>query len=75
MLASLGIRLLGGNTDLNEAQSLSYANHVIDIYSNSWGIRNDGRVGGPGRLTQMVLKNGAETVSIVYSWVVALATE
>ena len=65
MSVSLGIRLLGGNTDLTEAQSLSYANDVIYIYSNSWGPCDDGCVDGPGRLTQMALKNGAETVSNV----------
>ena len=74
MSVSLGIRLLGGNTDLNEAQSLSYTNDVIDIYSNSWGPFDDGSIGGPERLTQMALKNGAETVSMC-SWVIALATE
>ena len=66
MLVPLGIRLLGGNTDLNEALSLSFANDVIGIYSNSWGPFDDGSIiGGPGRLTQMALKNGAETVSNV----------
>ena len=35
MSVSLGIRLLGGNTDMNEAQSLSYANDVIDIGYNN----------------------------------------
>ena len=64
LLVSPGIRLLGGNTDLNEAESLSYANDVIDIYSNSWGPCDSGCVGGPERLTQMVLKKGAETVSV-----------
>ena len=74
MLVSSGIRLLGfgGITDLDEAESLSYANDVIDIYSNSWGPCDSGCVGGPERLTQMALKNGAETVSKL---VVALATE
>ena len=45
--------------------SLSYANDVIDIYSNSWGPCDDGCVGGPERLTQMALKKGAETVSVM----------
>ena len=70
MSVSLGIRLLGGNTDMNEAQSLSYINDVTDIYSNSWGPSDDGSVvGGPGRLTQMALKNGAEVVSSVFGLV------
>jgi len=65
MLLSSGIRLLGANTDMNEAQSLSYANDIIDIYSNSWGPCDSVCVGGPEKLTQMTLKNGAEKVSKV----------
>ena len=67
MLLSSGIRLLYANTDMNEAQSLSYANDVIDIYSNSWGPCESVCVGGPEKLTQMTLKNGAEKVSNVCS--------
>ena len=67
LLISSGIRLLGANTDMNEAQSLSYANDIIDIYSNSWGTCNLRCVGGPEKLTQMTLKNGAEKVSNVCS--------
>ena len=67
MLLFSGIRLLGANTDMNEAQSFSYANDIIDIYSNSWGPCNLGCVGGPQKLTQMTLKNGAEKVSNVCS--------
>ena len=64
---SSGIRLLGANTDMNEAQSLSHANDIIDIYSNSWGPCDLRCVGGPEKLTQMTLKNGAEKVSNVCS--------
>ena len=67
LLISSGIRLLGANTDMNEAQSLSYTNDIIDIYSNSWGPCDFGCVGGPKKLTQMTLKNGAEKVSNVCS--------
>ena len=59
---------------MSEAQSLSYASDVIDIYSNSWGPCNFGCVGGPERLTQMALKNGAKTVSNVCSRVAAFVT-
>ena len=58
-----GLRLLGANTDLNEAGSLTYTNDVIDIYSNSWGPCNFGCILRPLKLTQMALKIGAETVT------------
>ena len=57
--------MLDADTDLDEAQSLSYANDIIDIYSNSWGPCDYGCVDGAGKLTQMALKNGVETVSDV----------
>ena len=57
-----GLRLLGAYTDLNEASSLTYANDVIDIYSNSWGPCDEGCVDGPMRLTELALKTGAERV-------------
>ena len=59
---SAGLKLLGAFTDLNEASSLSYANDVIDIYSNSWGPCDEGCVDGPMRLTHLALKTGAERV-------------
>ena len=62
-LNAAGLRLLGAFTDLNEASSLSYANDVIDIYSNSWGPCDEGCVDGPQRLTHLALKTGAERVS------------
>ena len=57
--------MLDADTDLDEAQSLSHANDIIDIYSNSWGPCDNGCVDGAGKLTQMALKNGVETVSNV----------
>ena len=57
-----GLRLLGAFTDLNEASSLTYANDMIDIYSNSWGPCDEGCVDGPLRLTELALKTGAERV-------------
>ena len=65
---NIGLRLLGAFTDLNEASSLTYANDVIDIYSNSWGPCDEGCVDGPLRLTELALKTGAERVrSNIYS--------
>ena len=58
-----GLRLLDAYTDLNEASSLSYANDVVDIYSNSWGPCDEGCVDGPLRLTQLALRIGAQRVS------------
>ena len=62
ILLYTGLRLLGAFTDLNEASSLSYANDVIDIYSNSWGPCDEGCVDGPMRLTELALKIGAQKV-------------
>ena len=60
----LGLRLLGATTDLNEARALSYANDIIDVYSNSWGPSDTGSlVSGPQMLMRMALKNGANEVS------------
>ena len=60
-----GIALLGRGTDLNEARSLTYANSIVDIYSNSWGPRDDGvTIDGPGNLTRLALQSGANEVCI-----------
>ena len=66
-LSIQGLRLLGAGTDMNEAEALSYANDIIDIYSNSWGPYDSGDiVDGPGRLTQMALRNSIIQVSAIY---------
>ena len=55
--------LLGANTDMNEASSLTYANDIVDIYSNSWGPSDTGTiVSGPGQLASLALQNGATQV-------------
>ena len=57
--------LLGANSDMNEASSLSYEKDIADIYSNSWGPFDDGaRVEGPGELTRLALQSGANNVRI-----------
>ena len=66
---SAGIRMLDGDvTDIVEAQSLSFRQQHIDIYSASWGPEDDGRtVEGPGPLARLALDNGIRTVSVCVS--------
>lgn len=46
------------------ATALSYKREITDIYSNSWGPSDSGSfVGGPGTLTERVLRDGALEVS------------
>lgn len=53
----------GDVTDIVEAQSLSFRPQYIDIYLATWGPEDDGStLEGPGPLTQLVLRNGIETV-------------
>ena len=55
--------LLGANSDINEALSLSYKRDIVDVYSNSWGPYDSGSsVDGPGLLTEMALENGVQEV-------------
>lgn len=54
-----GHRLLGAETDINEADALTRNSSLIDIYSNSWGPSDDGqRLEGPGPLTESALGTG-----------------
>lgn len=59
-----GIRLLGslnGTTDAMDASALGHYDHVIDVYSNSWGPPDDGEtVEEMGFLTGLTLKAGSE---------------
>lgn len=51
-------------TDDLEYKALSHESDHVDIYSNSWGPQDVGfTIRGPGRLTQLALKNGAEKVT------------
>jgi subtilisin family serine protease len=55
----IGHRLLGAETDANEADALFRNNDLIDIYSNSWGPADGGQVlEGPGPLTDSAFENG-----------------
>lgn len=54
----------GASTDMMKATALSYKRDITDIYSNSWGPPDNGKiVGGPGTLTKRVLREGVIEVS------------
>lgn len=61
----VGIVLLDGKTDDEmEARALINANTLVDIYSGSWGPKDDGMmVDGPGVMTQMAFEVGALKVT------------
>ena len=64
-IIQLGVALLGANSDMNEASSLTFENDIVDIYSNSWGPSDNGAiVQGPGELTRLALQSGADNVRI-----------
>ena len=51
-------------TDKQEARALDFGNDVIDIYTITSGVPDNGReVDGPGPLARMALKAGANEVS------------
>ncbi|EDO38851.1 predicted protein [Nematostella vectensis] len=56
-----GVRMLDGQaTDVLEGSSLSFQSAYIDIYSNCWGPKDDGKTfGKPGKLAQEALMQGA----------------
>ena len=75
LLAFLGVRMLDGQaTDILEGSSLSFQSDYIDIYSNCWGPKDDGKTfGKPGKLAQEALMQGAlkvmtETELYFNSW-------
>ncbi|VDO44388.1 unnamed protein product, partial [Onchocerca flexuosa] len=69
-----GVRMLDGKvTDRIEAEALSYNIDHIDIYSASWGPKDDGKtVDGPGRLTQKAILKGIQQgrggKGVIYVW-------
>ncbi|VDN01751.1 unnamed protein product [Thelazia callipaeda] len=69
-----GIRMLDGKiTDRMEAEALSYNIHHIDIYSASWGPKDDGKtVEGPGKLAQKAILKGIQQgrggKGVIYVW-------
>ncbi|XP_035019066.1 proprotein convertase subtilisin/kexin type 6 [Hippoglossus stenolepis] len=69
-----GIRMLDGDvTDIVEAKSLGIRPDYIDIYSASWGPRDDGKtVDGPGPLTKQAfeqgIKKGRKGLGCIFVW-------
>ena len=60
-----GVRMLdtenGKSTDSLEARALSFNRDYIDIYSNCWGPKDDGKTfGGPGTLGKRALMEGTK---------------
>ncbi|XP_049417497.1 proprotein convertase subtilisin/kexin type 6 isoform X2 [Epinephelus fuscoguttatus] len=69
-----GIRMLDGDvTDMVEAMSLGIRPDYIDIYSASWGPKDDGKtVDGPGLLTKKAfehgIKKGRKGLGSIFVW-------
>lgn len=59
-----GVKMLDGLvTDRIEGTALGYAQHLVDIYSASWGPNDDGQtVDGPGRLAKEAIERGITQV-------------
>ena len=57
-----GVRMLDGTaTDTLEAKALSFKRNYIDIYSNCWGPKDDGKTfGRPGKNGMKALADGAK---------------
>lgn len=56
----------GKATDALEASSLGFQLQYVDIFSNCWGPKDDGKTfGKPGPLAAKALKRGAETVNSI----------
>jgi len=64
----IGVVLLDGITnDEMESKALINAVNLVDIYSGSWGPKDDGKMcDGPGVLAQMAFEIGATTVIVKY---------
>lgn len=67
-LSITGVRMLDGKaTDALEASSLGFQLQYVDVFSNCWGPKDDGKTfGKPGPLAAKALKRGAETVSTIF---------
>jgi furin len=69
-----GIRMLDGDvTDLTEAKSLGFNSNHIDIYSCSWGPKDDGEtVEAIGRVAELTIKKGVTSgrngLGSIYVW-------
>ena len=59
----------GKATDALEASSLGFQLQYVDIFSNCWGPKDDGKTfGKPGPLAAKALKRGAETVNSITNY-------
>jgi len=54
----VGFNFLAHASTTNELDALSRLPQVVDIYSNSWGPPDDGRLGSLSSLTESTLANG-----------------
>ena len=61
---SSGVKIdIEESLDVTEAKALGHEQESVDVYSNSWGPKDNGlTVEGPGPLVSRVLQMGAETV-------------
>ena len=66
----VGVRMLDGKaTDALEASSLGFQLQYVDIFSNCWGPKDDGKTfGKPGPLAAKALKRGAEMVNSITNY-------
>lgn len=64
-----GIRILDKElTDTLKANGLGYKQHYVDIYSNSWGPKDNGyQIADVGVMTEAVLSKGAVEVKLIDS--------
>lgn len=69
----VGLRLIAGPvSDLAEAQALTHQNQIIDIYNNSWGPADNGRISniGPQALAalQQSVLTGRGGLGTIHVW-------
>lgn len=66
-MSGAGVRIVDGTvTDVQEATALSRHVDEVDIFSASWGPRDDGgHLEAPGRLARRALLHGVTTVSLL----------
>ena len=61
----VGVRIVDGKvTDVQEATAMSRNIDKVDVFSASWGPKDDGgHLEGPARLTRRALQDGVTMVS------------
>lgn len=59
--------LTGDVTDIQEAKAIGHKYDIIDIYSNSWGLDDNGKdLQEPLTCTEKMIKQASEEVSIYH---------